>query len=232
MTHAPIRHHRNLVGLWAALSGIGGLGALGVLGGCNLVGGLAGGMVESYKRSSTHTIEAKHRGLEGKSFAVLVTADRVIQADYPEVVAKMTLELSERLAREANASGYVPGQLVLDFQFNHPRWVTMPMGQIAKELGVERIVYVDLLEYRLNDPGNQYIWQGVAAALVGVVHADSGLPDEFAFQEQVRVKFPDKDGLGPTDLPRAAVNTALANRIVDRSAWLMYDHEEPYYPDY
>lgn len=212
-----------------------GLGLAGLvlgLAGCNLVGGLVGGMAESYKRSAKHPVEAKHAGLAGKSFAVIVSADRIIQADHPEVVAKLSIDIADRLAKEANASGFVPGQVVLEYQFNHPRWVAMPMGQLAKDLGVERLVYVDLVEYRLNDPGNQYIWQGVASAMVGVVHADSTLPDEYAFQEQVRVKFPDKDGLGPTDLPRAAVNTALVSRLTDRASWLLYDHEEGYYPDY
>jgi hypothetical protein len=200
--------------------------------GCGLVGGLVGGVAESYKRSSTHTIESKYRGLEGHSFAVVVLADRVIQADHPEVVAKLTLDISERLATEAGSTGYVPGGQVLDYQFNHPRWVTMTTGQLAKEFGVERIVYVDVTEYRLNDPGNQYIWQGVATAMLGVSAADGPLPDEFEFQEQVRVRFPDKDGVGPTDMSRPLVVTALTQRLTDRISWLLYDHEEPYYPDY
>jgi hypothetical protein len=200
--------------------------------GCYIVGGLVGGIAESYKRGSTHEIEAKYRGLEGKSFAVVVQADRVIQADHPEVIAKLTLDISERLAQEAGATGYVPGPEVLDYQFNHPRWVTMSTGQLAKEFGVDRIVYVDLTEYRLNDPGNQYIWQGVATAMVGVAATDGPLPDEFDFQEQIRVRFPDKDGTGPTDMTRTLVVSALTKRLTDRVSWLLYDHQEPYYPDY
>ncbi|MGD9688743.1 MAG: hypothetical protein AB7K52_02720 [Phycisphaerales bacterium] len=200
--------------------------------GCSLVGGLFGGMAESYKRSSTQTIQAEYDGLQGKSFAVVIQADRIIQADYPEVIAKLTIDIAEHLARESGASGYVPGAAVLDYQFNHPRWVTMTPSQLAKEFGVERIIYVELTEYRLNDPGNQYVWQGVAAALVAVAAADSTIPDEFTYQKQIRVKFPDDEGVSPTDMSRAVVNTALVRRLSDRVAWLMYEHEEPYYPEY
>jgi hypothetical protein len=201
-------------------------------GGCQFVGGLVGGVAESYKRSSTQLIEAKYRGLEGKTFAVVVLADRVIQADNPEVVAKLTLDISARLAEHAGASGFIPGAEILDYQFNHPRWVAMSTGQLGKELGVERIVYVDLTEYRLNDPGNQYIWQGVASAMLGVAEVDGVLPDEFAFHEQIRVRFPDKDGTGPTDMSKPLVVSALVKRLTDRCSWLLYDHQEPYYPDY
>ncbi len=196
------------------------------------MGQLIGGMIESERRQGTREVEREYTGLESKTFAVVVAADRVIQADFPEVIGRVAQDISERLAKEAGASGYVPGNVVLEFQYNNPRWVTMTLGQVAKELGVERIVYVDLVEYRLNDPGNAYLWQGSAQGMVGVIEADSNSPDEFAFQKQVRVKFPDDDGLSPGDVPRAAVNTALVKRLIDRAAWLFYDHEEKYYADY
>jgi hypothetical protein len=200
-------------------------------GGC-FVGELAGGMIESHRRNSTKTVEAEYAGLSNKTFAVVVSADRMIQADYPEVIVKLSTDIAERLAKSANASGYVPGKSVMDYQFNHPRWVTMTHGELAKALGVQRLVHVDLVEYRLRDAGNQYLWQGVAAGTIGVVEADGTLPDEFAFQKPIRVRFPDHDGMGPGDFPQAAVNTELARRFVDRAAWLFYAHEEKYYPDY
>ncbi len=196
------------------------------------VGQLIGGMLESERRNSTRAVEREYAGLEGKTFAVVVAADRVIQSDFPEVIGKITDDVSERLAREAGASGYVPGRSVLEFQYNNPRWVALTLGQVAAELGVQRLVYIDLVEYRLNDPGNAYLWQGTTQGMVGVIEADSVAPDEFAFQKQLRVKFPDDEGLSPADLPRAAVNTALVRRFIDRASWLFYDHDEKYYPDY
>ncbi len=201
------------------------------LGGC-FIPQLIGGMLESERRTGNRTVEREYIGLEGKTFAVVVAADRIIQADFPEVIGKLTDDISERLAKEAGASGYVPGRSVLEFQYNNPRWVTMTLGQVAAQLGVQRIVYIDLVEYRLNDPGNSYLWLGSAQGMVGVVEADSSSPDEFAFQKQIRVKFPDDEGKSPTDLPRAAVNTALIRRYIDRASWLFYTHEEKYYADY
>lgn len=212
---------------WAV--GLAGAGAL--LPGC-FVGEIAGGMIESHRRTSTKTVEGEYRGLSGKSYAVVVSADRLIQADHPEVVGRMTVDLAERLKDQVGATGYVPGQTVLAWQFNTPRWATMSHSEIAKALGVERLIVVEVLEYRLNDPGNQYVWQGVAAGSVSVVEADTDFPDEFSYQKSLRVKFPDKDGFGPTDLPRAAVNSELARRLIDRAAWVFFDHEEKYYPDY
>jgi hypothetical protein len=164
----------------------------------------------------------------------VVVASIVSEADpyVTEVVTRLSIDIAERLKNVVGATGYVPGQSVLAWQFNNPRWVTMPHSQIAAELEVQRLIVIELTEFRLNDPGNQYIWQGVIAGTVNVIEADTDFPDEFAFQKALRLRFPDKDGFGPADLPRQAVNTELSRRFAERAAWLFFSHEESYYPDY
>lgn len=205
-----------------------------VLGGC-AIAGFGGAMVESYRRQSTRTVEADYHDLTGKRWAVVVSANRVTQADYPQVVPFLTTRMTERLLEQQNqiaAAGYVPADRVLAFQYENPRWIAMARGELAKAMGVDRLIFVELVEYRLNDPGNQYLWNGVATGVVGVVEADSPLPDEFAFERAIQVTFPDQSSLGPGDISAQLVATALASRFVDRVTWIFYRHEEPYYPKY
>lgn len=198
------------------------------LGGC-----VFGALAESYKRTGTRSIGAKYAGLTGKSFAVVVAADRVIQADYPDLVAQLTVTISERLKERASASGYVPGVRVLEYQYSNPRWVTMTLDELAREVGpVERLVFIDLQEYRLHDAGNQYLWNGVASGFVGVTEADGPIPDEYAYSEAINVSYPDTEGLGPEQIPLDTVSIVLTDRFIDRVTWLFFEHEEPYYPDY
>jgi hypothetical protein len=206
----------------------------GSLGGCAAVG-FGGAMMESYRRNSTRPVDAEYHGLEGKRWAVVVSANRIIQADHPQIVGYITGKVTERLLLQQEqiaATGFVPAESVLAFQYDNPRWVAMPRGELARDLGVDRLILVELVEYRLNDPGNQYLWDGVATGTIGVIEADSPLPDEFTFERSIRVTFPDGTGLGPNDVPRRGVATALASRFVDRASWLFYKHEEPYYPKY
>jgi hypothetical protein len=196
--------------------------------GCDLIGVMAA----SYQEGSDHEVKAEYRGLEGKDFAVVVAADRVIQADQPELIEYLTVKMTERLAghnNEPHPSGFVPPAEVLKYLYDHPGWHSKPMSELAKGLGgVKRLVFVELYEYQLHEPGNQYEWNGLAAGTVAVVEADSNSPDDFAFERQVSVKFPDKTGMGPPEMSTSAVTTALALRFVDRTAWLMFDHSEPY----
>lgn len=197
------------------------------LAGCNIVGGAVALIGDKAQREGNHKVDAQYRGLPDKSFAVLVTAPPVIQSTHPQLTARVAMAVSEVIAAQSGANGFVPGARIVEYQYNRPNWVAKPLGEVAKDLGVQRIIYVDIGEYRLRDPGNKYVWEGVTNAMVGVVEADSSLPDDLAFQKRIEVKYPDAAGYSPADLPEGAVNTELTRRLCDRIAWLFYSHEEP-----
>lgn len=199
------------------------------LGSCQTIGVLA----ENYKRTSTKSVEPEYTGLTGKSFAVVVQIGQSIEGQYPGLRDVLLGKMTEQLAANAGASGVVPAPQVAKYLYNHPGWSARPMTDLAKELGgVDRIVWVEIYEFRLNDIGNQYEWSGLAGGTFAILEMDSALPEARAFERRVQVKFPDKPGYGPTDYSGSIVQTTLMKRFVDRSTWLCYTHEEPYYPDY
>ena len=209
------------------------VGAL-ALQGCAVVG-LGGAMIDSYKRSSTHAVEPEYTNLAGRKWAVIVAAPRSVQGQFPDVVPFLTSRITERLVQQQDAiaaAGYVPANAVLNYQYQHPRWITMSYTDLANALGVDRLIYIEIQEYRLNETGNQYIWSGLATGTLGVVELGGPVADEFAYSKTIRVAFPDKSGMGQNDLSQAEVNTVLATRFIDRASWLFYNHQEPYYPKY
>ncbi|TVQ30408.1 MAG: hypothetical protein EA376_13165 [Phycisphaeraceae bacterium] len=209
--------------LWWCLIGAAAL-ALGLAApGCQL----AGGMLASYERTGSHSVKAEYTGLEGKRFAVLVAADRMIQANHPQLVAQVTTAVTARLVTEIEHGGFVPPQAILQFQYDRPRWTAMGYSDLAAELGVERLVFVDLYEFRLNEPGNMYLWDGLAAAMVGVVETDGFMADEFIYTKEISVGFPDGQGFGPQEFTAPQISAVLRSRLVDRASWLFYDHKEP-----
>lgn len=202
------------------------------LAGCSAVGGA----IENYRRSTTKTVAAEYAGLEGKSFAVVIVADRTIQAEHPGLVEYLESNITQRLAQPANtprAGAFAPPDEVMHYLYNNPSWNSRTRVELAKGLGgAQRLVLIEINEFRLHEPGNAYEWDGVASGTVGVFEIDSARPEDYAFQRSVNVKFPDKKGYGPNELAQSAVQSALALRFIDRASWLLYTHEEPYYPEY
>jgi len=193
-----------------------------VLASCNI---LAWPVMTAYETGS-HSVAPQYTGLANKNFAVIVAADRAIQSDHPDIVVLLTREISRRLAESAGAAGIYPADEVLRYQFQHPGWVAASPGDIAKDLGVDRLVFVDLTEFTLTDPGNPYVWNGAATASIGVLEAESGASSEFAYKEAVHVTFPDKEGVSPLEMPRDTVKAELALRFVHRASWLFFQHDE------
>ena len=65
-----------------------------------------------------------------------------------------------------------------------------------------------------------------------MIETDGFDPDEFAYEQDITMRFPDGSGFGPGDMDRSLVSSVLVSRFVDRATWLFYEHEEPYYPEY
>lgn len=205
------------------------LAPLVALSGCSFVGAVA----DTYERNATHDVKAEYRGLEGKSFAVLVAADRSIQSQMPMLVEEFTRRVTSRLSAPGNVplpSGFIPASDALAFGYRNPTWHLRTPARLGQELGgVDRVIMIELIEFRLHEPGNKYVWDGRASARVSVGDAEN---DEIAFDRVIDVKYPDGESFSNDELESAQVMSALLVRLVDRASWLFYDHEEAKRPDY
>jgi hypothetical protein len=191
---------------------------------------LAGVMAASNERYGSHDVDAAYTGLWDKSFAVVAWADRAMQAEYPALVPSLIERIDLILAAESGASGHIPGNEVTAYLANNPQWVAWPRGRLNEELGddgVDRVVLLEINEFRTNDPGNEYLWAGQAWATLSVIERGAEGSDAEAFRKEIRVTFPDGKGYGPEDMTKQMVASTLLKRLVDRAAWTFYDHEEP-----
>lgn len=225
-TNRGARAGRRCVALTYLIRGALLAGCASLLGGC-AIGALVGGVASNAERTGSKQVKVKYPGLEGKSFAVVVAADRSISGEHPDIVPMLTREISRRLADNSGATAMVPAEDILRFQYQRPGWVAMSPRDLAKELEVDRLIFIDLQDYSLTDPGNRYIWNGAAAGVVHVLEVEKSASGEFGFREPVRVKYPDQEGLSEYQISGQLVALELARRFINRASWPFYQHEEP-----
>jgi hypothetical protein len=200
------------------------------LSGC-ILAGLSSAIGANIEKQKQIEVLAKYRGLENKSVAVLAHSDQRTAYEFPTAIPNIVGNVVLILDKN------VPGVRVLDPRYSvtwmhqTPGWPTLPLADLAKELDVDRVVVIDIFEYRLNPEGNSFLWDGVAGANVSVVERDGIDPDSFAEEFQVISKFPDMEGIGKAQAGPREIEIGLQKTFVDQVGFLFYDHAEEKYPD-
>jgi len=203
-----------------------------LLTGCE-VGKLIGGIAQADEDQKLIEVLPKYDGLQGHTVAVVVDADMSTLYEHPYLVAKLTNEVSAQIAQLVpDCMGKVqPPQAVINWQYRTPQWSALPLGDLADQLNVDRVVHIDVLEYRLNPPGNRWLWEGVCVARVGIIERGGIDPDTFSQTFDINAKFPTVTGVGRESASEANIQTGLLFTFVQKTGWLFYKHEEPKHPD-
>lgn len=192
---------------------------------------LVGGMMQNYEYQKLVEVLPQYSDLENRSIAVVVDADLATLYEYPDLVAAVTEGVAGRIQRDVPGARVVHPRAVLTWQFSTPQWNALPYGQLAEALEVERVVFIDIFEYRLNPPGNRWEWEGVCAANVGIIERDGFAPDTFAETFTVVGRFPSLRVLTREEADERAIETALLAEFIKETSWLFHEHTRPKYPD-
>ena len=198
--------------------------------GC-IVARLVGGMAQNVEYSTLIEVHPAYAGLENKTVAVLVNADLATLYEHPEVALTIATNVSRLIRTNVPGARVLPAGAIADWQFRTTQWSAMPYGEIAEQLNADRLVLIDVYEYRLHPPGNQWLWEGVCTANVAVIERDGFDPDNYVDAFNIESRFPDVKGVGRDGAVAAQIRTGLLARFVERTAWLFYTHLEPKHPD-
>jgi len=209
------------------------LGACGLglgLGGC-AAALFAGGVAQNFEYQKLLRVQPQYPDLAGQRVAVIVDLDYTLLYEYPDLAANIAGGVALRIARHVPEAMVLNPNDVIQWQWATPQWNAMTYGEMAESLHADRVVLVDIYEFRLNPPGNRFLWDGVCAANVGVVERDAFDPDMFSDSYTVVAAFPDIPGVDRTQATAQQIQTGVLAEFIKRSAWLFYEHLEPKYPD-
>lgn len=170
-------------------------------------------------------IPARYLGLANKRVAVLVAAHEYILFQNPQADRAVCQELTTRIAANVQGVSVMDPDQIIEFQRKNPHWTTIPHGRLVKSLDVDRIVMVDLSEYRTNEPGNAYVWKGVLEAKVGVLEAESDDPDVLVFREHISVQYPENSNVGLVNTNEPTIEMGMLRTFGRDGGGLFYDHQ-------
>ena len=171
-----------------------------------------------------YDVEAQYRGLEGKTVAVMVAAHEHILFRHPKASIDVCRAISQRLVENLGTVTVVDPKQVISYQDNNPYWDRIPYDKLIARMGVQRIVLIELDDYRTHEPGNAHIWHGRISANVGVIADDAEDPDGFVFYTSVAAQFPEESKVGVVDSDASRIRLGMHTIFSRDAAGLFYDH--------
>jgi len=206
------------------------LTVLPLLGGC-AVPQILSAVGHNIEREKKVEVLAKYTGLENRSVAVLVHADLSLLYEYPMVKPNIAANIAARIQQNVSGVSVLSPVQVMGWEYQVPTWSSMPMGQVCELLDVDRVVYVDVYEFRLNPPGNRFLWEALGVANVSVYERASLDPDIAVEEFSVTARFPDERTVTREQRRQEEIEAGIVGRFCQKVAWLFYDHAEDKYPD-
>lgn len=175
--------------------------------------------------NTTENVEAEYRGLVDQRVAVLVSASDHTMFHHPRAIEELCTILTSRLTNDIEGLRPTSPQQIVRFQQENPYWVTETYGSLARRLDVDRIVYVEVVEYGTTQPGNRHVYQGVVAANISVTEADGADPNNPAFSQTVKAMFPPDRPLGLLEADEESIKLGMHSLFVQQVARLFHDHK-------
>ena len=170
--------------------------------------------------------------LTGYTVAVVINTDLAVHYEHPGISTLIATAVAGRIAKNVPDVRVIRPDAIARWQFETPQWSAMPSTEIAKSLGADRVIYIDLQHYTLTPPGNQWLWEGRCTAMIGIIEADSYEHDGFADTYEIIAGFPRRPAvLTKEEASEGTIEQGLLNEFIKKTAWLFYLHEEPKHPD-
>ncbi|MEI8194270.1 MAG: hypothetical protein WCI73_00005, partial [Phycisphaerae bacterium] len=152
---------------WAILAAGLLMGCVGMsLGGC-------GWLAMASERVSGKNVPADYKNLDDKSVAIVIYPDWATGLEYAgardEIGAFTTAQFREFLPK----TKLVNYKEVIHWQDDTTQWRNMDMKDIGKHFGVDRILYIEILDYRSRQPGAENLLQGRIHAMARIYETDA-----------------------------------------------------------
>jgi hypothetical protein len=191
------------------------------MGGCQMLGFMA----QPFGKNQSKQVKARYTELQGQRVAVLVAAADRTLVNYPQAREALTKTISRRLAENLENITLMNPDQIIEYQQDNPYWHTLRYSRLIEKLEVNRIVLVDLIDYRTHEPGNRHVLAGVINANVGVIDATADDPDNLTFNAQVNARYPEESRIGVVQQDQQTVQLAAVKQFTRKAAGLFYDHK-------
>jgi hypothetical protein len=139
-----------------------------------------------------------NKGLLGQSVAIMVWAEPGIKIDWPDLPLDTAAGLEHKLmAARKELPKYlkdttfpVPALTVVRYQEDHPEWEGVPVADIASQLRVSRLIYIEVNAFQTRSDASTDLYKGTILGSVKVVEIANGKGKIAYSEDGIRAEYP------------------------------------------
>ncbi|MFK7788130.1 MAG: hypothetical protein AB8C95_01385 [Phycisphaeraceae bacterium] len=172
-------------------------------------------------------VKGQYMDLPNRSVAVVVSMSDYAEFNHPTAKTTITEEMVRRIQTNVPGVTLTSPKQILQWQRDNPYWATRPPSMMIKQLKVDRLILVEIGEYRTHEPGDKYVLRGIISASVNIVEAEAEDPDNFgaSFTQNVMYPEPNESKIGRVGSDEALIEARTQIRFCETAAGLFYDHQ-------
>jgi hypothetical protein len=168
-----------------------------------------------------------------KTIAIVTYAPHTTRIEFGQVDKELNDQLYKKLQAYIGQNNrkykcaLMPASKVHKWLDEHPDWHDLPAEELAKGLGVDFVIYLDIQNLGFYEPKQRFFYQGHAEIKLKVVNADPEYCDIGLLPEEyLTFDFPTEARPIQVDsLPFHQFRRVFLGRVVEKLSWYFVPHD-------
>ena len=172
--------------------------------------------------------KAEYVGLENQKVLILLNTPDGMEYSYPQSRESLILACQQFLQGSVKSISFCDYQMVEDFILRELDWISVPTNKLAKKFGAQRVLYIDIYDFTLQDTDSVGIYQGQVNAEVKIYETDSEAktPNRSVFNYYIDLKYPENHPLAATPEAKYRVLSGTIKLTAYEICKHFFDHTE------
>lgn len=162
-------------------------------------------------------VAASYTGLSNKTVAIVIYADWATSLEYVGARDEIAIFVTARCHELLPTVKLVNAKEIIHWQDDTREWQGMPVKEIGQHFSVDRVLYIELLDYRTREPGAKNLMRGRIHAMCRVYETETP-GNTPAWERELDVYWPEvapQNALQTSDITiRRRVLEAFSDQLV------------------
>lgn len=174
---------------------------------------------------NTKDVKAEYDDLGGKKVAVLVMTTPGVDFEYPYAQLNLTELASIVIRQRVKGAEFVDPAEIDRFQREDLDWLRLPIDKIGEKFGVERIVYLDIVQYTMAEENSVNLLRGRIWAEISIYEMEAAAVNSPVYTGEVIVVYPEYAPVPLSSGAQQQIEFRTINMFAEALAKKFYDHK-------